>query len=66
MSINSVGILSPSKCIASIRNKTSSWTAFEPPHDKTNKMISAHSEDSDQPGHPPRLISDFAVHLMGS
>ena len=23
----------------------------EPPHDKTNKMASAPSEDSDQPGH---------------
>ena len=28
----------------------------EPPHDKTNKMICAPSEDSDQPGHPPNLI----------
>ena len=25
---------------------------FEPPHDKTNKMTSVPSEDSDQPGHP--------------
>ena len=24
------------------------------------------SEDSDQPGHPPRLIRGFAVHPMGS
>ena len=30
---------------------------FEPPRDKTNKMICAPSEDSDQPGHPPSLIS---------
>ena len=29
----------------------------EPPHDKTNKMICVPSEDSDQPGHPPSLIS---------
>ena len=29
----------------------------EPPHDKTNKMTCAPSEDSDQPGHPPSLIS---------
>ena len=29
---------------------------FEPPHDKTNKMACAHSEDSYQPGHPPSLI----------
>ena len=28
---------------------------FEPPHDKTNKMAYALSEDSDQPGHPPSL-----------
>ena len=26
---------------------------YEPPHDKTNKMTGAPSEDSDQPGHPP-------------
>ena len=25
----------------------------EPPHDKTNKMVCASSEDSDQSGHPP-------------
>ena len=29
----------------------------EPPHDKTNKMAIAPSEDTDQPVHPPRLIS---------
>ena len=29
----------------------------EPQHDKTNKMICTLSEDSDQAGHPPRLIS---------
>ena len=29
---------------------------FEPPHDKTNKMACAPSEDSDQPGHLPSLI----------
>ena len=38
----------------------------EPPHDKINKMISAPSEDSDQPGHPPSLIRVFAVRSMGS
>ena len=31
-------------------------TTYEPPHDKTNKMT-APNEDSDQPGHPPSLIS---------
>ena len=35
----------------------------EPPHDKTNKMASAHSKDSDQPGHPPSLIRVFAVRM---
>ena len=34
-------------------------------HDKTNKMIFAPSEDSDQPGHPPSLIS-LRSALMGS
>ena len=34
---------------------------FEPPRGKTNKMT-AHSEDSDQPGHPPSLIRVFAGH----
>ena len=30
---------------------------YERPHDETNKMAYAHSEDSDQSGHPPSLIS---------
>ena len=38
----------------------------EPPHDNTNKMACAPSEDSDQPGHPPSLIRVFTVHSMGS
>ena len=29
---------------------------FEPPHDKSIKMICAPSEDSDQSGHLPSLI----------
>ena len=36
------------------------------PHDKTNKMACAPSEDSDQPGHLPNLIRVFAMHTMGS
>ena len=36
---------------------------IEPPHDKTNKMACASSEDSDQPGHPPSLIRVFAVRM---
>ena len=39
---------------------------YEPPHDKTNKMISAPSEASDQPGHPPSLIRVFDVRSVGS
>ena len=39
---------------------------YEPPHDKTNKIACAPSEDSDQPGHPPSLIRVFAVRSMGS
>ena len=38
-------------------------TINEPPHDKTNKMACAPSEDSDQPGHPPSLIKVFAVRM---
>ena len=30
---------------------------YEPHRDKANKMACAPSEDSDQPGHPPSLIS---------
>ena len=33
----------------------------ELPHDKTNKMACAPTEDSDQPGHLPSLIRVFAV-----
>ena len=36
---------------------------FEPPRVKTNKMVCAPSEDSDQPGHPPNLIRVFAVRV---
>ena len=36
---------------------------FEPPHDKTNEMACAPSEDSDQPGHPPSLIRVSAVRM---
>ena len=35
---------------------------YEPRHDKTNKMT-APSEDSDQPGHPPSLIRVFTVRM---
>ena len=35
---------------------------FEAPHDKTNKMSYAPSEDSDLPGHLPGLISLRCPH----
>ena len=38
----------------------------EPPHDKTNKMAYAPSEDSDQPGHPRSLIRVLAARSVGS
>ena len=34
----------------------------ELPHDKTNKMACALNEDSDQPVHPPSLISLRCPH----
>ena len=39
----------------------SKW--YKPPHDKTNKMACAPSEDSDQPGHSPSLIRVFTVGM---
>ena len=36
--------------------------SYEPPHDKTNKMACAPSEDSDQPGRLPSLISLHCRH----
>ena len=36
---------------------------YEPPHNKTNKMACAPSEDSAQPGHLPSLIRVFAVRM---
>ena len=38
-------------------------STYELPHDKTNKMVCAPSEDSDQPGHPPSLIRVITVRL---
>ena len=38
-------------------------TRYKLPHGKTNNMICAPSEDSDQPGHPPSLIRVFAVRM---
>ena len=35
---------------------------YEPPNDKTNEIPSDPSEDSDQPRHPPKLISLCCLH----
>ena len=43
--------------------KLMTFQLFEPRHEKTNKMACAPSEDSGQPGHPPRLISVFAARM---
>ena len=39
------------------------WLVYGPPHDKTNKLTCAPSEDSDQPRHPPSQIRVFAVRM---
>ena len=39
------------------------FKTYESPHDKTNKLACAPSEDSDQPGHPPSLIRVFIVRM---
>ena len=38
------------------------FRANEPHHDKTNKVACAASEETDQPGHPPKLISLCCPH----
>ena len=60
------------KCFARILNSqgpkfaniSKDKNSVELPHDKTNKMACAPSEDSDQPGHLPSLIRVFAVRMM--
>ena len=41
------------------------YPIYEPQHDKTKVLTCAPSEESDQPWHPPSLISIFAVRLIG-
>ena len=41
------------------------YVIFEPQHDKTNKMTSVPSEDSDQSGHPSAQ-SDQSSQSLGS
>ena len=57
-----IKILSPMDCLS----LPGTIYIIEPPHDKTNQMSCAPSEDSDQPGHPHSLIRVFAVRSMGS
>ena len=52
--------------LLSDRKRNEPPQSFEPPHNKTNKMTCAPSEDSDQPGYPPCLIRVFVVRSMGS
>ena len=47
----------------SVCKKVATGKEKEPPHDKTNKMASSPSKDSDQSGHPPSLIRDFTVRM---
>ena len=44
------------------RHRVGIFVEIEPPHNKTNKMICAPGEDSDQPGHPPSLIRVHCPH----
>ena len=66
---SSVGPKSYESRVWSFPSSTFSYVLYgerkrkEPPHDKTNKMACAPSEDSDQPGHPPSLIRVFAVRM---
>ena len=48
------------------QHRTSECIHLEPPHDKTNKMACASSEDTDKPGHPPSLIRAFAVRMKNA
>ena len=45
------------------KRKENSSLTFELPHDKTNEMACAPSEDSYQPGHPTSLIRVFVVRM---
>ena len=47
----------------SLRHQAIISSIYEPPHDKTNGIACAPSEDSDQSGHPPSLIRVFAVRM---
>ena len=47
--------------IICLQSFQSALCKYELPHIKTNKIICALSNDSDQPGHPPSLISVFAI-----
>ena len=39
---------------------------YEQAHDKTSQIACTHGEDSDQPGHSPRLIRVFAVRIKNA
>ena len=48
------------------RGLSSGLSIYEPPHDKTIKMVCAPGEDSDKPWHPPSLIRVFAVRMKNA
>ena len=52
----------PDQHVHFLRKRETTINKTEPPRDKTNKMEYAPSEDSDQPGHPPSLISLRCPH----
>ena len=45
-----------------IRSPSNEYQQHMSAHDKTYKMAYAPSKDSDQPGHPPSLISLHCPH----
>ena len=45
-----------------VKDRLTCIQVIMPLHDKTKKMACAPSEDSDQPGHPPRLITLRCPH----
>ena len=57
--ILSQSVGSDSQCLSPLKPSSQ----FELPHDKTNKIACAPSNDSDQPGRPPSLIRVFAVGM---
>ena len=43
------------ECLNALMIFVPTFITFGPEHDKSNQLMCAPSEDSDQPGHPPSL-----------